>query len=155
MPEFREAIALIFVFLLFTLRVHIISFTMVFYSVITTDSFIRIPSLFQCPSAGKKGTMNHWATADPRPFCSNVHLRKFLITLFGAIKNHLCLVSFQDEKLDVSTPKMYSSFIPNGRAEPHLHTPRHQGLQLGDPNLNLSQVGETKRQWWSSIFAKL
>ncbi|XP_017285214.1 semaphorin-6D isoform X2 [Kryptolebias marmoratus] len=46
----------------------------------------------------------------------------------------------KDEKLDVSTPKMYSSFIPNGRAEPHLHTPGHQGLQLGDPDLNLSQA---------------
>uniref|UniRef100_A0A087Y001 Sema domain, transmembrane domain (TM), and cytoplasmic domain, (semaphorin) 6Ca n=1 Tax=Poecilia formosa TaxID=48698 RepID=A0A087Y001_POEFO len=45
----------------------------------------------------------------------------------------------KDDKLDVSTPKMYSSFIPNGRAEPHLHTPGHQGLQLGDPELNLSQ----------------
>ncbi|XP_023200855.1 semaphorin-6D-like isoform X2 [Xiphophorus maculatus] len=45
----------------------------------------------------------------------------------------------KDDKLDVSTPKMYSSFIPNGRAEPHLHTPGHQGLQLGDPDLNLSQ----------------
>ncbi|XP_074542941.1 semaphorin-6D-like isoform X2 [Halichoeres trimaculatus] len=45
----------------------------------------------------------------------------------------------KEEKLDMSTPKMYSSFIPNGRAEPHLHTPVHQGLQLGDPDLNLSQ----------------
>ncbi|RVE75218.1 hypothetical protein OJAV_G00014380, partial [Oryzias javanicus] len=44
-----------------------------------------------------------------------------------------------EDKLDVSTPKMYSSFIPNGRAEPHLHTPGHQGLQLGDPELSLSQ----------------
>ncbi|XP_034534517.1 uncharacterized protein DDB_G0271670-like, partial [Notolabrus celidotus] len=44
-----------------------------------------------------------------------------------------------EDKLDMSTPKMYSSFIPNGRAEPHLHTPVHQGLQLGDPDLNLSQ----------------
>uniref|UniRef100_A0A3B3BUU6 Sema domain, transmembrane domain (TM), and cytoplasmic domain, (semaphorin) 6Ca n=2 Tax=Oryzias melastigma TaxID=30732 RepID=A0A3B3BUU6_ORYME len=45
----------------------------------------------------------------------------------------------KEDKLDVSTPKMYSSFIPNGRAEPHLHTPGHQGLQLGDPELSLSQ----------------
>ncbi|CAJ1084220.1 semaphorin-6D-like [Xyrichtys novacula] len=45
----------------------------------------------------------------------------------------------KEDKLDMSTPKMYSSFIPNGRAEPHLHTPVHQGLQLGDPDLNLSQ----------------
>uniref|UniRef100_A0A3B3DCS8 Sema domain, transmembrane domain (TM), and cytoplasmic domain, (semaphorin) 6Ca n=1 Tax=Oryzias melastigma TaxID=30732 RepID=A0A3B3DCS8_ORYME len=46
----------------------------------------------------------------------------------------------KEDKLDVSTPKMYSSFIPNGRAEPHLHTPGHQGLQLGDPELSLSQL---------------
>ncbi|XP_075931743.1 semaphorin-6C-like [Anarhichas minor] len=45
----------------------------------------------------------------------------------------------KEDKLDVSTPRMYSSFIPNGRAEPHLHTPAHQGLQLGDPDLSLSQ----------------
>ncbi|MEQ2300165.1 hypothetical protein AMECASPLE_022526, partial [Ameca splendens] len=45
----------------------------------------------------------------------------------------------RDDQLEVSSPKMYSSFIPNGRAEPHLHTPGHQGLQLGDPDLNLSQ----------------
>ncbi|XP_054462618.1 semaphorin-6D-like [Anoplopoma fimbria] len=45
----------------------------------------------------------------------------------------------KEDKLDVSTPKMYSSFIPNGRAEPHLHPPGHQGLQLGDPDLSLSQ----------------
>ncbi|XP_049457491.1 semaphorin-6D-like isoform X1 [Epinephelus fuscoguttatus] len=45
----------------------------------------------------------------------------------------------KDDKLDVSTPKMYSSFIPNSRAEPHLHTPGHQGLPLGDPDLSLSQ----------------
>uniref|UniRef100_A0A3B4XVL2 Sema domain, transmembrane domain (TM), and cytoplasmic domain, (semaphorin) 6Ca n=1 Tax=Seriola lalandi dorsalis TaxID=1841481 RepID=A0A3B4XVL2_SERLL len=45
----------------------------------------------------------------------------------------------KEDKLDVSTPKMYSSFIPNGRAEPHLHTPGHQGLPLGDPDLSLSQ----------------
>ncbi|XP_039978054.1 semaphorin-6D-like isoform X2 [Xiphias gladius] len=45
----------------------------------------------------------------------------------------------KEDKLDVSTPKMYSSFIPNGRAESHLHTPGHQGLQLGDPELSLSQ----------------
>ncbi|KAM6899682.1 semaphorin-6D-like [Xenentodon cancila] len=45
----------------------------------------------------------------------------------------------KEDKLDVSTPKMYSSFIPNGRAEPHLHTPLQQGLQLGDPDLSLSQ----------------
>lgn len=41
----------------------------------------------------------------------------------------------------MSTPKMYSSFIPNGRAEHHLHSPVHQGLPLGDPELSLSQVG--------------
>ncbi|KAF3706865.1 Semaphorin-6D Precursor [Channa argus] len=45
----------------------------------------------------------------------------------------------KEDKLDVSTPKMYSSFIPNGQAEPHLHTPVHQGLPLGDPDLSLSQ----------------
>ncbi|XP_073319141.1 semaphorin-6D-like [Pagrus major] len=45
----------------------------------------------------------------------------------------------KEDKLDVSTPKMYSSFIPNGRSEPHLHTPAHQGLPLGDPELSLSQ----------------
>uniref|UniRef100_A0A3Q4I5B2 Sema domain, transmembrane domain (TM), and cytoplasmic domain, (semaphorin) 6Ca n=1 Tax=Neolamprologus brichardi TaxID=32507 RepID=A0A3Q4I5B2_NEOBR len=44
------------------------------------------------------------------------------------------------DKLDVSTPKMYSSFIPNGRAEHHLHSPVHQGLPLGDPELSLSQL---------------
>lgn len=53
-----------------------------------------------------------------------------------------CIVFLQEDKLDVSTPKMYSSFIPNGRAESHLHTPGHQGLQLGDPELSLSQVGQ-------------
>lgn len=41
----------------------------------------------------------------------------------------------------MSTPKLYSSFIPNGCSEPHLHTPRHQGLALRDPDLSLSQVG--------------
>ncbi|XP_071357088.1 semaphorin-6D-like isoform X2 [Trachinotus anak] len=46
----------------------------------------------------------------------------------------------KEDKLDVSTPKMYSSFIPNGRASPHLHTPAHQGLPLGDPDLSLSQA---------------
>ncbi|XP_036949723.1 semaphorin-6D-like isoform X2 [Acanthopagrus latus] len=45
----------------------------------------------------------------------------------------------KEDKLDVSTPKMYSSFIPNGRSEPHLHSPAHQGLPLGDPELSLSQ----------------
>ncbi|KAM4540133.1 semaphorin-6C-like isoform 1-T7 [Odontesthes bonariensis] len=45
----------------------------------------------------------------------------------------------KEDKLDVPTPKLYSSFIPNGQAEPHLHTPGHQGLQLGDPDLSLSQ----------------
>ncbi|XP_068426940.1 semaphorin-6D-like, partial [Clinocottus analis] len=35
--------------------------------------------------------------------------------------------------------KLYSSFIPNGRAEPPLHSPGHQGLQPGDPDLSLSQ----------------
>uniref|UniRef100_A0A3Q0RD61 Sema domain, transmembrane domain (TM), and cytoplasmic domain, (semaphorin) 6Ca n=1 Tax=Amphilophus citrinellus TaxID=61819 RepID=A0A3Q0RD61_AMPCI len=44
------------------------------------------------------------------------------------------------DKLDVSTPKMYSSFIPNSRAEHHLHSPAHQGLPLGDPELSLSQL---------------
>lgn len=51
-------------------------------------------------------------------------------------------VCVQEDKLDMSTPKMYSSFIPNGQAEPHLHTPVHQGLPLGDPDLSLSQVGQ-------------
>ncbi|XP_040928915.1 LOW QUALITY PROTEIN: semaphorin-6D-like [Betta splendens] len=45
----------------------------------------------------------------------------------------------KDEKLDMSTPKMYSSFIPNGRASPHLHSPMQKGLALGDPDLSLSQ----------------
>ncbi|XP_038579962.1 semaphorin-6D-like isoform X2 [Micropterus salmoides] len=45
----------------------------------------------------------------------------------------------KEDKLDVSSPKMYSSFIPNGRSESHLHTPGHQGLPLGDPDLSLSQ----------------
>ncbi|KAM7373753.1 hypothetical protein PAMP_008582 [Pampus punctatissimus] len=45
----------------------------------------------------------------------------------------------KEDKRDVSTPKMYSSFIPNGQAEPHLHTPGHQGLSLGEPDLSLSQ----------------
>ena len=39
----------------------------------------------------------------------------------------------QEDKLDVSTPEMYSSFIPNGRPGP-------LGLSLGDPELNVSQV---------------
>ncbi|KAF7644427.1 hypothetical protein LDENG_00222130 [Lucifuga dentata] len=47
--------------------------------------------------------------------------------------------SLQEDKLDMSTPKMYSSFIPNGRVEPRLHTPGHAGLPLGDPDLSLSQ----------------
>ncbi|KAI3358258.1 hypothetical protein L3Q82_003255 [Scortum barcoo] len=46
----------------------------------------------------------------------------------------------KEGKLDVSTPKMYSSFIPNGRASPPLHTPGHQVLPLGDPELSLSQA---------------
>lgn len=46
----------------------------------------------------------------------------------------------------MSTPKMYSSFIPNGRAEHHLHSPVHQGLPLGDPELSLSQVGSESVQ---------
>ncbi|XP_041759168.1 semaphorin-6D isoform X2 [Coregonus clupeaformis] len=41
----------------------------------------------------------------------------------------------KEEKLDVSTPKMYSSFIPSGKE----HTPGRHGLSLGDPDLNLSQ----------------
>lgn len=41
---------------------------------------------------------------------------------------------------------MYSSFIPNGRAEHHLHSPVHQGLPLGDPELSLSQVGSESVQ---------
>uniref|UniRef100_A0A665U410 Sema domain, transmembrane domain (TM), and cytoplasmic domain, (semaphorin) 6D n=1 Tax=Echeneis naucrates TaxID=173247 RepID=A0A665U410_ECHNA len=45
----------------------------------------------------------------------------------------------KEEKLDVSTSKMYSSFIPNGQASPHLHTPGHRGPQLEDPELSLSQ----------------
>ncbi|XP_056154024.1 semaphorin-6D-like [Lampris incognitus] len=44
----------------------------------------------------------------------------------------------KEEKLTVSTPKMYSSFIPNGRTEP-LRPPAHQGLPLGDPDRSLSQ----------------
>ncbi|KAJ8000164.1 hypothetical protein DPEC_G00202000 [Dallia pectoralis] len=39
------------------------------------------------------------------------------------------------EKLDMSTPKMYSSFIPNGKD----HTPGRHGMSLGDSDLNLSQ----------------
>lgn len=46
----------------------------------------------------------------------------------------------------MSTPKMYSSFIPNGRAEHHLHSPVHQSLPLGDPELSLSQVGSESVQ---------
>uniref|UniRef100_A0A8C7VXZ7 Sema domain-containing protein n=1 Tax=Oncorhynchus mykiss TaxID=8022 RepID=A0A8C7VXZ7_ONCMY len=41
----------------------------------------------------------------------------------------------KEEKLDVSTPKMYSSFVPNGKE----HTPGRHGMSLGDPDLNLSQ----------------
>ncbi|XP_070970153.1 semaphorin-6D-like isoform X2 [Oncorhynchus clarkii lewisi] len=41
----------------------------------------------------------------------------------------------KEEKLDVSTPKMYSSFIPSGKE----HTPERHGMSLGDPDLNLSQ----------------
>uniref|UniRef100_A0A6Q2Z2J0 Sema domain-containing protein n=1 Tax=Esox lucius TaxID=8010 RepID=A0A6Q2Z2J0_ESOLU len=41
----------------------------------------------------------------------------------------------KEEKLDMSTPKMYSSFIPNGKD----HTPGRHGMSLGDPDLNLSQ----------------
>ncbi|KAM3595639.1 uncharacterized protein V6R79_000468 [Siganus canaliculatus] len=36
----------------------------------------------------------------------------------------------KDDKLDASTPKMYSSFIPNGHSEPG-----HQGALLGDARL--------------------
>ncbi|XP_047460669.1 semaphorin-6D-like isoform X2 [Mugil cephalus] len=43
----------------------------------------------------------------------------------------------KEDKLDMSTPKMYSSFIPNDRGEAHLHTSGHQGL--GDLDLSLSQ----------------
>ncbi|KAM6973493.1 semaphorin-6D-like [Aplochiton taeniatus] len=48
----------------------------------------------------------------------------------------------KDEKLDISTPKMYSSFIPNGRGELHLHTPGGHQVALSslvDPDLSLSQ----------------
>uniref|UniRef100_A0A4W5M714 Sema domain, transmembrane domain (TM), and cytoplasmic domain, (semaphorin) 6Ca n=1 Tax=Hucho hucho TaxID=62062 RepID=A0A4W5M714_9TELE len=41
----------------------------------------------------------------------------------------------KEEKLDMSTPKMYSSFVPNGKE----HTPGRHGVSLGDPDLNLSQ----------------
>ncbi|CAB1351073.1 unnamed protein product [Coregonus sp. 'balchen'] len=41
----------------------------------------------------------------------------------------------KEEKLDVSTPKMYSAFIPNGKE----HTPGRHRMSLGDPDLNLSQ----------------
>ncbi|XP_034016334.1 semaphorin-6D-like isoform X2 [Thalassophryne amazonica] len=46
----------------------------------------------------------------------------------------------KEDKLDVSLSKIYSSFIPNGRSEPNLHTPRHQDLPLVDPDLSLSQA---------------
>ncbi|KAM9385905.1 LOW QUALITY PROTEIN: semaphorin-6D-like [Pholidichthys leucotaenia] len=45
----------------------------------------------------------------------------------------------KEDRLDVSTPKMYSSLILNGHGSPHLHSPAHQGLPLGDPELSLSQ----------------
>ncbi|KAK1880649.1 Semaphorin-6C [Dissostichus eleginoides] len=45
----------------------------------------------------------------------------------------------KEDKHDLSILKMYSSFIPNGGAEPHLNTPAHPGLPLGDPELSLSQ----------------
>ncbi|XP_069372580.1 semaphorin-6D-like isoform X3 [Paralichthys olivaceus] len=52
----------------------------------------------------------------------------------------------KEDKLDTSIPKMYSSFIPNGRSEPHLHSPGQQGLSLGDPELSLSQVRQSLSQ---------
>ncbi|XP_033950271.1 semaphorin-6D-like [Pseudochaenichthys georgianus] len=45
----------------------------------------------------------------------------------------------KEDKHDVSILEMYSSFIPNGGAEPHFNTPAHPGLPLGDPELSLSQ----------------
>ncbi|KAK5854475.1 hypothetical protein PBY51_004666 [Eleginops maclovinus] len=45
----------------------------------------------------------------------------------------------KEDKHDVSIAKMYSSFIPNGSAEPHCYTPALPGLPLGDPELSLSQ----------------
>lgn len=80
------------------------------------------------------------------PECNILRQRKQRQTINAAFFFFFfCLVFLQEDKLDVSTPKMYSSFIPNGRSEPHLHTPRHQGLQLGDPELSLSQVGQPGR----------
>nr|XP_015828867.2 semaphorin-6D isoform X1 [Nothobranchius furzeri] len=71
---------------------------------------------------------------DPEASLPHALSLRSLAKLNGLLEGHS-----KDDKLDVSTPKMYSSFIPNGCAEPHLHTPGHQGLQLGDPDLNLSQ----------------
>ncbi|XP_076020525.1 semaphorin-6D-like [Genypterus blacodes] len=45
----------------------------------------------------------------------------------------------KEHNLDMSTPKLYSSFIPNGLTEPHLQAPGHQSLPQGDPDLSLSQ----------------
>uniref|UniRef100_A0A8C6MEG5 Sema domain, transmembrane domain (TM), and cytoplasmic domain, (semaphorin) 6Ca n=1 Tax=Nothobranchius furzeri TaxID=105023 RepID=A0A8C6MEG5_NOTFU len=72
---------------------------------------------------------------DPEASLPHALSLRSLAKLNGLLEGHS-----KDDKLDVSTPKMYSSFIPNGCAEPHLHTPGHQGLQLGDPDLNLSQL---------------
>lgn len=44
----------------------------------------------------------------------------------------------------MSTPKMYSSFIPNGQASPHLCSPAHQAL--ADAELSLSQVARFRRR---------
>lgn len=46
----------------------------------------------------------------------------------------------QEDKLDVSSPKMYSSFIPNGLAEPHVRSNGLHGLVAADGELDLPQV---------------
>ncbi|KAM7384944.1 hypothetical protein PAMA_012027 [Pampus argenteus] len=71
---------------------------------------------------------------DPEASLSHALSLRSLAKINGLLDGQL-----KDDKRDVSIPKMYSSFIPNGQAEPHLHTPSHQGLPLGEPDLSLSQ----------------
>lgn len=46
----------------------------------------------------------------------------------------------QEDKLEVSSPQMYSSFIPNGLSQPHGRSHGLRGLVAADGELDLPQV---------------
>ncbi|XP_068188573.1 semaphorin-6D-like isoform X2 [Antennarius striatus] len=45
----------------------------------------------------------------------------------------------KEDKLDLSSARMYGYFLPEGHSEPRLPSPGHPGPPLGDPDLSLSQ----------------